>query len=724
MLWAMSRLFPSLLFTGLLTTGLSVAQGPIQAPGATPAAAKRVPQWSIVPVQVPSHVPQLRVQVNAQAGNDADLFLRKGAPPTLTEYDAASRTPGTSAEELVVNGEDLSTGTWYMGILSSPATTWGLEWHFDVVPAEVEGMGATVYDGGTSFRVWAPNATGVAVASSFNGWSQGLAQLADEGNGHWSLDYRDLPAGERYRFVLDTPSGLLWKNDPRARQLESSVGAGIVIDPDSYAWQTQGYTSPAWNDLVIYEMHVGTFFDTPGGAPGDFASVASRLDYLADLGVSAIQVMPIWEFAGDFSWGYNGAYPFSVESVYGGVDQFKYLVDEAHARGIAVFLDVIYNHWGPSDMDMWRFDGWNENGWGGIYFYNDARAFTPWGDTKPDYGRGEVRQFIRDNVLSWLTESRVDGLRWDGTSVMRKGALGDDPSAWSLIQWINDEINATQPWKMQIAEDMFDAPNDWITKDTGAGGAGFDGQWDALFVHPVRAACTELDDDYRNMWAVRDAIAHRYNGDAFERVIYTESHDEVANGRSRLAEEIWPGNADSYWSKKRSTLGAAIALTSPGVPMLFQGQEFLEDGYFQDTDPVDWTKLTTHAGIHAMYRDLIRLRRNLGGVTQGLKGQNLNVSHVNDWDKVIAFHRWDQGGPGDDVIVLTNFRNQARTNYRIGLPRPGTWKVRFNSDWDGYDAGFSNHPSTDVQTDAIAWDGMAQSASLSFGPYTTLILSQ
>ena len=202
------------------------------------------------------------------------------------------------------------------------------------------------------------------------------------------------------------------------------------------------------------------------------------------------------------------------------------------------------------------------------------------------------------------------------------------------------------------------------------------------------------------------------------------SSDLVANGRSRLAEEIWPGNADSYWSKKRSTLGAAITLTSPGVPMLFQGQEFLEDGYFQDTDPVDWTKLATHAGIQAMYRDLIRLRRNLDGVSQGLKGQNLNVSHVNDWDKVIAFHRWDQGGPGDDVIVLSNFRNQPRTDYRIGLPRPGTWKVRFNSDWDGYDAGFSNHPSTDVQTDAIAWDGMAQSASLSFGPYTTLILSQ
>ena len=213
--------------------------------------------------------------MNQQVGNDADLFLRKGAPPTLTEYDAASRTPGTSVEEVIVNGEDLSTGTWYMGVLSSPATTWGSS-GTSTSSAEVEGMGATVYDGGTSFRVWAPNATGVAVASSFNGWSQAIAQLADEGNGHWSLDYRDLPAGERYRFVLDTPSGRLWKNDPRARQLESSVGAGIVIDPNSYAWQTQGYTSPAWNDLVIYEMHVGTFFDAAGGAPSRTSRASPR----------------------------------------------------------------------------------------------------------------------------------------------------------------------------------------------------------------------------------------------------------------------------------------------------------------------------------------------------------------------------------------------------------------------------------------------------------------
>jgi 1,4-alpha-glucan branching enzyme len=271
---------------------------------------------------------------------------------------------------------------------------------------------------------------------------------------------------------------------------------------------------------------------------------------------------------------------------------------------------------------------------------------------------------------------------------------------------------------------MYDAPNHWITKTTGAGGAGFDSQWDALFVHPIRAAVVDPNDNNRNMFDVRDAIGHYYNGQAFQRVIYTESHDEVANGRSRVPEEIWPGNASSYYSKKRSTLASALVLTSPGIPMMFMGQEFLEDGYFSDDDPLDWNKLALFSGIHAMYRDMIGLRRNLGGNTRGLQGNNTNIHHVNNGDKVIGFHRWDQGGAGDDVIVIANFKNQAWTNYRIGLPSPGLWQVRLNSDWVGYDSSFGNHASPDLLAEQVPHDGMPYSASFSFGPYTAVILSQ
>src|SRR5581483_6494180 len=173
-------------------------------------------------------------------------------------------------------------------------------------------------------------------------------------------------------------------------------------------------------------------------------------------------------------------------------------------------------------------------------------------------------------------------------------------------------------------------------------------QWDANFVHTIRQAIVPPDDGARDMFAVRDALEHRFNNDAIQRVIYTESHDEVANGHERVPEEIWQGNAGSWFSRKRSTLGAALVFTAPGIPLIFQGQEFLEDKYFSDTDPLDWKKLKTYAGIHALYRDLIQLRRNWFNQTRGLRGQQLNVHHINNADKVIAFHRWENGGPGDD----------------------------------------------------------------------------
>jgi 1,4-alpha-glucan branching enzyme len=374
---------------------------------------------------------------------------------------------------------------------------------------------------------------------------------------------------------------------------------------------------------------------------------------------------------------------------------------------------------------MWRFDGSSTGPYGGIYFFQDWRAPTPWGDTRPDYGRGEVRTFLKDNAMHWLTEYNADGLRWDSTVNIRtqnNGGGGNIPEGWSLMQWINNEIDAASSWKISIAEDLQN--NDWMTKTTGAGGAGFDSQWDAAFVHPVRDNIIESNDANRNMFAVRDAIAKIDNGDRLKRVIYTESHDEVANGHARVPEEIWPGNAGSWYSKKRSTLGAALVFTSPGIPMIFQGQEFLEDAYFQDTDPLDWAKATTYAGIVDLYTDLITLRKNGTGKTAGLRGNGVNVHHVNNTNKLIAFHRWDNGGNGDDVIVVANFSGTGYSSYNIGFPSAGTWKVRFNSDWNGYDSSFGNWNAYNTTASSGAKDGMSYNGNVGIGPYTVIILSK
>ena len=597
----------------------------------------------------------------------------------------------------------------------------------NVASSSHPGMGAIPYPGGTAFRVWAPHADQVCVAGTFNNWSKKANPLASEGHGYWSTDVPGARAGDEYKYVLVNDSRELWRIDPYAREVTSSAGNSVIHDPD-FGWGAENYQTPPWNEAVIYEMHIGTFNDQPGGPPGNLNSAIEKLPYLKDLGINAIQVMPPMEFAGSFSWGYNPAYIFAIESGYGGPNAFKEFIKAAHARGIAVIFDVVYNHFGPSDLDIWQFDGWRENNKGGIYFYNDWRSQTPWGDTRPDYGRSQVRQYIRDNVLMWLEEYRVDGLRWDATAYIRNvyghnnDPAHDIPDGWSLMQWINAEIRTRQPWKISIAEDLRD--NSWITKDTNVGGAGFDAQWDAGFVHPIREAIISPDDHARNMYAVRDAIYHRYNADAFERVIYTESHDEVANGRARVPEEISPGNAGSWFSKKRSTLGAALVFTSPGIPMIFQGQEFLEDEWFRDQDPIDWSKKDTYSGILQMYRDLIRLRRNWYDNTRGLGGQHVHVHHVNNNDKVTAFHRWERGGPRDSVIVVVNMASRGYNSYNIGFPREGFWRVRFNSDWSGYDTSFGNHFSYDTVANLGARDGMPCNGNVGIGPYSVIILSQ
>ncbi|HUR53783.1 MAG TPA: alpha amylase C-terminal domain-containing protein, partial [Gemmataceae bacterium] len=397
----------------------------------------------------------------------------------------------------------------------------------------------------------------------------------------------------------------------------------------------------------------------------------------------------------------------------------------AHKNGFAVILDVVYNHFGPSDLDMWRFDGWSEHDGGGIYFYQDWRKETPWGATRPDYGRPEVRQFIRDNALMWVEDYHVDALRMDMTLYVRSVRADGDPNlpdGWTLMQWINAEIREKHPNTLTIAEDL--QHNDWITKPVGEGGAGFGSQWDDQFVHPIREAVITPDDEHRSMAAVAHAITHRYNADAFQRVIYSESHDEVANGKARVVHEIAPGDPGNWFAQKRSTLAAALVFTSPGIPMLFQGQEFLEGEWFRDTVPLDWDKQAEFQGIVRLYRDLVHLRLNRNGQTRGLCGQNVQVTHVNDSMNIIAFRRWDRGGPGDDVLVVANFHRDPRENYVVGFPAPGAWKLHLNSDWTGYSRIFGNFPSSDVDAKPGDYDGLPCQAPINIGPYSVLVFSQ
>jgi 1,4-alpha-glucan branching enzyme len=591
-------------------------------------------------------------------------------------------------------------------------------------------LGATPHPGGVFFRVWAPHAAHVFVTGDFNAWSATADGLAAESSGGtptglFGGDVAGAAVGQQYDYVVTLADGSsVTRGDPRARQLASAAAGAhaVIVDRNAYAWQTTAFAPAPFNDTVVYELHLGTFVRATPTTIGTWATAATRLDYVANLGINAVEIMPPVSCASDTTWGYNPSWPFATHNPYGSPDDAKAFIDAAHARGIAVYIDIVHNHYSSKTaLQCWDGDCTDN-----AYFYTDAvRKSTPWGP-RPNYSAGNVRAFIRDNAVEWLDEFRADGLRWDSTISIR--ATGWDassvaiPDGASLLREVNDAVHALSPPKLQIAEDL--QTWDGATQSTAKGGLGFDTQWDAAFFHPVDDNIITANDTSRSMTAIAGAITHAYNGTATQRVLYTEDHDEVANGKSRIPEMISPGNAGSLAARQRSTLGAAIVMTSPGIPMIFMGQEFLESGHFDGTTPLDWSKQTTYADILALYTDLIHLRHNSDGHTRGLLGRNVTVFHVNDTAKVIAYRRWDAGGAGDDVIVVANFSAKAFARYDLGLPRAGAWKARFSSNDTKYSPDFPGTPTTDVATTATARDGFPQMGSLQLGPYQVLILSQ
>jgi len=261
-------------------------------------------------------------------------------------------------------------------------------------------------------------------------------------------------------------------------------------------------------------------------------------------------------------------------------------------------------------------------------------------------------------------------------------------------------------------------------------GLEFNSQWDDTLVNVMRDVVSKVNDSDRDLGAVKSALEKKMADDVFARVIYTENHDQVGHppGQNRLPTLIDINNHESIFAKKRSTLAAAIMLTSPGIPMIFQGQEMLETRAFGFNTPtnVDFSRAedANFKGIVQMYRDLIALRRNLTGKTGGLTGQNLNVFHLDNSNKTLAYHRWEHGGAGDDVVVVANLSSSPLQNLNIGFPREGLWHVRFNSGANVYDAGFMNGDSFDTMANSGGKDGLSFNANVSIGPYSVVILSQ
>ena len=537
------------------------------------------------------------------------------------------------------------------------------------------------------FRVWAPFAQEVSVIGDFSKW-QPVAMTKDAETGVWEAKVAEVEAGHGYKYQIKGYDGVTrYLNDPRARALtDSDDGAGVISD-GRFDWEGLEKVEIAPRDRqVLYELHVGTFVRPDPATSGNFHTAISKLDYLRDLGVTTIELMPITSMATSYGWGYAPSALYSVENSYGGSYGLKKFVREAHRRGLAVILDMVYNHFGPRAA-LWQFDGWSENNRGGIYFYNDERGDTPWG-ARPDYGRPEVRDFILDNVSMWLNEYHVDGFRLDSTIYMRNTAgrnndpAHDIPDAWRLMMDINNRAHKIKPDALVIAEDC--AGNGQITNAQIYGGAGFDSQWDLGLPHVIRGAL-RVGNEPVGLQNLINVQGQSFNGDWHQRIVFSDSHDTAANGNERIVAMAVP-DTHSVGARRIAILCSAIALTTPGVPMLLAGSEFLQGEDFNEWNSLDWDNASKFRGIVEAHRHLIALRKNAYGDTGGLLSGDIRVLMQDENCRVLMYQRGDENE--QPVIVLINFSNYKWKNYTLPLPY-GDWQIKFNSSWKGYSSDFS-----------------------------------
>lgn len=563
-------------------------------------------------------------------------------------------------------------------------------------------VGATLTsNGGAVFRVWAPTRISTTVAGEFNNWNFGANPLTKVGE-HFIGFVPSVARRQQYKYRFNNA---VYNTDARARALNPSDNLNAHVEnPFHYVWQVPDFDTPPFERMVIYQLHIGTFAgrnDPLGGTPfpSRYVDVAARAGQLARLGVNVVMFNPFTEFPGDFSAGYDPQTMWAPEWKYGTPDDCKAMVDSLHRHGIAVLLDIVWNHFTTASNFMWFYDGSQT-------YFDDPVVDTPWG-AQADFDKAAVRDYYVESALYWLEEFHLDGFRMDGTDFMN---MGQPASGWSLMQRLNDEVDRRWANKVVIAEQLPDDPG--ITTPTSSGGAGFDAQYHDAFTDGLRQAVFDASFGDPNMAWVRSIILGGGTSLSGSRVVnYLELHDEAwpTSGGQRIVKTIDPtAPHDDAFARGRVKLAQGLVLTAPGIPAILMGSDWLEDTDFgtASANRIDWSKRVTYASTYKYFQDLIALRLTRPEL---YASASVHVFHVNEGGNVIGFRRYD--AQGNVAVVIANFSNTDYGNYRIGVPVAGPWHERIDSQSSVYGGNGFDNPGT-VSTDAIPADGFVQSVSL------------
>ncbi len=608
-----------------------------------------------------------RVYVNAGAPTwiDAQFSHARGVYDVWTAAIPASSPTGTLEYYFeLTDGSD----TDYLGPggMSDGPPTAG--WTLDFATLSHAPLGGTLTsDGGAVFKVWAPGATSAYVAGQFNGWSATSLPMTKSGEYFTRKVAAPVVANQKYKYVFQP--GAVWKTDARARAMDQGdYGNTYIIDPAGHAWGDQSFEIPPFEEQVIYELHVGTFsgLNDRLNRTGRYRDVVdTHLSHLLYLGVNAVELLPITEFNYYESWGYNPIDEWRPENAYGSPEDLKYMIDVLHHNGIAVIMDVVYNHFSNDGNFLWSYGGTQ------CYFDNPA-VQTPWG-SQAAFWKQQVRDYFADNVLYWLDEYHADGFRMDATRYMRDNYIfpAGQPSGWTLMQTINNNIDARKINAISIAEELPNEP--MITTPTSSGGAGFDSQWHDAFGDNVRQEIFDAASGDPEMWKVRDAINDSTYSNKTRLVRYVEGHDEAGN-EARLPALIDSADHYSVWAKGRSKLAQGLTILTPGIPMFLMGAEWMEDIQFGSgyANRIDWAKAVGRAPIVLFFRDVIGVRKSNCGFRSDAP---FGVYHYDETGNVLAFRK----GDGNELVVVANFGNNNYTGYTLGFPLQGTWYEILNS---------------------------------------------
>ena len=589
---------------------------------------------------------------------------------------------------------------------------------------------------GTYFAVWAPSAKSISVVGDFNYWIEGehMLNVRWDGSGIWEGFIPNVGVGTLYKYKIFSHHNnySVEKADPYAKKCELPPNTASVVWEDDYSWKDSRWMKSRKEKNAldapysVYEVHLGSWKRKDNNKFLSYKEMADELvDYVKKMNFTHVEMMPVMEYPFDPSWGYQLTGYFAPTSRFGNPDEFKYLVDAFHKKGIGVILDWVPSHFPSDEHGLGFFDGSH------LYEHPDRRkGYHPdWKSLIFNYGRNEVKSFLISNAIFWLDQYHVDGLRVDAVASMLFLDYSRNDGEWEPNQFggrenleaiafmkeMNTAVYESFPDVQTIAEESTSFP--MVSRPTYIGGLGFGMKWMMGWMHDSLQYFAK-EPIYRKHH--QNELTFSLNYAFTENFMLPLSHDEVVYGKQSILNKM-PGDEWQKFANLRLLYG--FMYTHPGAKLLFQGGEFGQSAEWNFQQSLDWHLLEykVHKGAQETVKGLNKLYKSEKALFQNqftTKGFEW-ISHSDHENSVLSYIR-KGNDENDQVIVVCNLTPVPREEYNIGVPKAGTLKEIFNTDSKKFN-GTGNYHNKTIKTSKQAWDHRENCVTLKLPPLAMMV---